>query len=442
MASTSGSNSRKRPAKEAGLPSSQKPAKAVKPTHPFFLNPAEKQPSSFTWQQKIDRSCFHGLHLNPIPSSKVAAFDLDGTLIKTKSGNRYPKDSHDWVWWRGDVKKKLEGLVADGYTIVIFSNQGSSKKKTIDEWKAKIPLISAQISTVPFRIFAANLHDFYRKPMPGMFHEFEKLNITQIDKEASFYVGDAAGRPGDHSDSDRKFALNVGLRFYTPEEYFLDSKPATYTLKGFDPSQVPLDFPLFTPTSTPLIPRPALSKPTKPEVVLFVGCPASGKTSLYRRYFEPAGYQHVNQDTLKTRPKCVKAVESFIKNGISCVVDNTNRDKATRKEYINLCKELGVPIRCMNFTAPLPLCWHNNLYRAYIHKSSTVPGQEDEPTRSVLPALAFISFRANHEPPSLDEGFAEIKRINFKFEGTEEEKKKWMMWLEIDKIDWLNEKKA
>ena len=33
-------------------------------------------------------------------------------------------------------------------------------------------------------------------------------------------MGDAAGRPGDHSDSDKGFAAAVGMRFYTPEAFF------------------------------------------------------------------------------------------------------------------------------------------------------------------------------------------------------------------------------
>lgn len=43
----------------------------------------------------------------------------------------------------------------------------------------------------------------------------------------SFYCGDAAGRPAkgkrkkDFSDTDRKFAINIGIKFYTPEMYFL-----------------------------------------------------------------------------------------------------------------------------------------------------------------------------------------------------------------------------
>ena len=57
------------------------------------------------------------------------------------------------------------------------------------------------------------------------------------DKTASFFVGDAAGRPAtlpgkkysqnDHSACDKGWATNVGINFYTPEEFFwsrLDEK--------------------------------------------------------------------------------------------------------------------------------------------------------------------------------------------------------------------------
>jgi bifunctional polynucleotide phosphatase/kinase len=47
-------------------------------------------------------------------------------------------------------------------------------------------------------------------------------NILFEDKTASFFVGDAAGRQysrnkSDFSSTDRKWALNVGIPFLTPE---------------------------------------------------------------------------------------------------------------------------------------------------------------------------------------------------------------------------------
>ena len=38
-----------------------------------------------------------------------------------------------------------------------------------------------------------------------------------IDMAESYFVGDAAGRPNDHAGTDRKWAMNAGLKFYTPE---------------------------------------------------------------------------------------------------------------------------------------------------------------------------------------------------------------------------------
>ena len=44
---------------------------------------------------------------------------------------------------------------------------------------------------------------------------------------------------------------------------------------------------LFSPTSSPLVLRVEEFVTPTPEVVLFVGFPASGKTSLYKKYFAP-----------------------------------------------------------------------------------------------------------------------------------------------------------
>ncbi|KAJ7361227.1 hypothetical protein DFH08DRAFT_368741 [Mycena albidolilacea] len=114
---------------------------------------------------------------------------------------------------------------------------------------------------------------------------------------------------------DRKWAMNVELRFCTPEQYFLGNTPdPDFTLRGFNVASLP-KLPLYTPSSSPLI----LTRPAQ-ELVLFVGCARVGKTRLYRQHFQPAGYLHISQDTLQTRDKCVKAVQKALTGGEKCVV--------------------------------------------------------------------------------------------------------------------------
>jgi bifunctional polynucleotide phosphatase/kinase len=55
-----------------------------------------------------------------------------------------------------------------------------------------------------------------------------------------------------------------------------------------------------------------------------------------------------------------------------------------------------------------------------------------QPARNLLPYLAFTGFRAKYEEPCEDEGLSEVKKINWVFQGTDEERRYWSMWLQID----------
>jgi len=86
--------------------------------------------------------------------------------------------------------------------------------------------------------------------MPGMWYELEKIFAAStppvtIDKANSFFVGDAAGRvysksKKDFASTDRKWALNVELPFFTPEEFFLGLPPhKEVELPGLDVKDLP-----------------------------------------------------------------------------------------------------------------------------------------------------------------------------------------------------------
>ncbi|KAJ7582486.1 polynucleotide kinase 3 phosphatase-domain-containing protein [Mycena floridula] len=421
-------SSNKRPLVEPP-PGSNKSAKI----HPFFT---AKQASAAThsssghlkWLKPLGGTCLHAVNLVPQSRSKLALFDLDDTLIK-------PDDSaRKWDWWTRSIPDKLNELHQEGFSIVLISNQAglarksSKSPKALDWQQVKIPSIAAAIPDLPFRLLAATAKDGFRKPMIGMWTELERIykeDDIDIDKAASFVVGDAAGRPAsdgrkkDFAGTDRMWAANVGITFHTPEEYFLSVPPQPYKLEGFHVSSL-AKLPLFAPDSSPLLP-----KPLKQEIILFVGYPALGKTSFYHKHLEPAEYVHINQDILKTRAKCIKTVQEVLQNNRSCVVDNTNRNIATRKFYVDVAKGLKVDIRCFHFTGSRDLAWHNNLYRAYNLPPSLV---DSGPKRDVLPQVAFASFDKEFEEPTLAEGFTEVREINWVFQGTEEQEKYWSMW--------------
>ncbi|KAG0658357.1 hypothetical protein C6P46_005813 [Rhodotorula mucilaginosa] len=368
---------------------------------------------------------------DPQPSTKIAAFDIDGTLIVPRDGRKFPKNETDWTWLKPQVVPKLRQLHQDGFAIVWISNQAGNSSQQL-KFKNKMPLM-CRVLDVPVRVLAAWGHDEYRKSSTGMWDAFVRdwNGGVQIDYQQSFYVGDAAGRAGDHNDTDRKLALNCGLKFLTPEEFFLNKPPMPFALKGWDPSTHDHDGPLFSPTSSPLLPRrnSEFEDEHPPEVVIFVGFPGSGKTSFYKTHFAPKGYVHVNQDTLRTRSACLDLVSSCLSSSPpkSCVVDNTSPSRSVRAEYVSLIRAQfpGTKIRCFYFTAPMQLAMHNAVYRALCEPVDGGNGK----MREVLPMIAFMTFRSNLEIPTPSEGFDEIKKINFKFEGTSEQRKNWTRWL-------------
>ena len=168
--------------------------------------------------------------------AKVLGLDLDGTVVTTVSGGSFAQNARDWKWFNEEVRGRLRRAFAEeGYKVVIFTNQGamarSGEGAKAEQVKDRIDLVRAALgSDVPVTVLAAVGKEIkgkgphrYRKPEPGMWQEFcDRLNGgVQIDMSASLYVGDAAGRAGDFADTDRKFADAVGLKFLTPEEFFV-----------------------------------------------------------------------------------------------------------------------------------------------------------------------------------------------------------------------------
>ncbi|KAL8827128.1 MAG: hypothetical protein Q9191_003376 [Dirinaria sp. TL-2023a] len=215
----------------------------------FFTPASKKQPSQLIWRV-INSSLLLGSYdprsgNNPPERRKIAAFDLVRSDFILFSSSLFTL-----------VPSTLKKVYEDGFAIAILTNQGrlslkndtktvKTDQKSLATFKTKVDAILSHFD-YPIILLAATARDQYRKPRLGMWNELlDELDLEVgdgPDLSASFFVGDAAGRPArdsakaDHSCSDRDFAENVGIRFQTPEEYFLHKAPEPY-IRHFVPTE-------------------------------------------------------------------------------------------------------------------------------------------------------------------------------------------------------------
>ncbi|MBN3274565.1 PNKP kinase, partial [Polyodon spathula] len=351
--------------------------------------------------------------------SKIAGFDIDGTIVTTKSGKVFPTGPEDWRILYPEIPRKLKDLLKEGYKLVFFTNQmGISKGKLKPEiFKSKVEAI-LKLLRVPVQVFVATGWGIFRKPVLGMWEYLrEKANEgVAVDVSQSFYIGDAAGRsvgfsPGrrkDFSCSDRLFALNAGLRFLTPEEYFLGCKKAPFTMPEFNPRILDPNPRLYDPPTASLTSE-------EQEVVVAVGYPASGKSTSFQTHLVPEGYVYINRDTLGSYQKCVSACTLALSEGKRVAIDNTNPDQESRSRYLSCAQKAGVPCRCFLFTASLERAKHNNRQYEISSLLSSQFRQMQPSQRNQLTVndMVFHSYKKKFVAPSLSEGFSEILQIHF-----------------------------
>ncbi|XP_076338422.1 uncharacterized protein LOC143240209 [Tachypleus tridentatus] len=349
----------------------------------------QESESSNTWKEVNDGELLIFTEQQIEPREKIAAFDLDGTLVTTKSGRVFPTSLDDWRILFPEIPGKLKQLHRDGFKIVIISNQmGISRGKlSASDFMKKLQMIVERLG-VPVQAISSTKSGYYRKPAPGMWEYLNKsLNQgVSIDITKSFFVGDAAGReanwsPGkkkDFSCGDRLFALNLELDFFTPEEFFLGQKKVPFKKPSFDPLNIP-EIPLLEMYKPPVSKRgtETLLKSSEQEVIVCVGFPASGKSHFVENYLKKAGYSHINRDTLGSWQKCVAACESELSQGKRVVIDNTNPDVESRKRYIDCAKKTGAQCRCFLFTCTLEQVKHNNKFRELTGKEQAHVGVND-----------------------------------------------------------------
>ena len=154
--------------------------------------------------------------------------DLDGTLINTISGETFPKG----IW---DMKLRFEVLdkikeIKPKYLLIV-SNQGGIESGFVDDnnFSAKSEYITraiweyCQCEDCYSRYCTTNdKTDKYRKPNVGMLENLLESYVgDDFDyiKQKCLMIGDASGKEGQFSDSDKKTAENFGIDYMDVEDF-------------------------------------------------------------------------------------------------------------------------------------------------------------------------------------------------------------------------------
>lgn len=160
---------------------------------------------------------------------KILFADLDGTLIKTKSGETFPKGIWD-MEFRFEVLDAIKKMQPNALFIVSNQRGIAAGYVNRDNFELKLSYVCMCIkeyANISVGSFYCPENNDYAKPSPKMLENlFVEINRyeeykswTPITKEDCLMIGDASGKEGQWSDTDKKTAENFGCDYMDVEDF-------------------------------------------------------------------------------------------------------------------------------------------------------------------------------------------------------------------------------
>lgn len=135
-------------------------------------------------------------------------------------------------------------------------------------------------------------------------------------------------------------------------------------------------------------------------VVLLVGLPGSGKSTLSKQEF--SNYAYINQDSLGSKDNCVFLYKECLSKNMNIIVDRCNQDKKQRKLWINIALQYGVEsVNCIYLDVNEEECIARILSRK--NHETILENFPISKKRSIV-----YKMNKELELPTLDEGFSSI----------------------------------
>src|SRR5436305_5664606 len=137
----------------------------------------------------------------------------------------------------------------------------------------------------------------------------------------------------------------------------------------------------------------------RPELIIFVGLQGSGKTTWYHEHFA-ATHVHVSKDLMPNarnrEMRQQQQIEEALGGGRSVVVDNTNPSIESRAPLIASGRRHGARVIALYFEVHVPTSLLRNRARQ---------------GKARVPDVAIFRTKKQLVPPTLDEGFDEVRII-------------------------------
>jgi aryl-alcohol dehydrogenase-like predicted oxidoreductase/predicted kinase len=165
-------------------------------------------------------------------------------------------------------------------------------------------------------------------------------------------------------------------------------------------------------------PRITVASRSDAEVVLIMGLPGAGKSTLAGQYVEE-GYVRLNRDEAGgSLRELLPALERSLSDGSARIVlDNTYTTRRSRAEVLQVAARHGVPVTCVSLTTTIDQAQVNAVTRI-VERYGRLPDDAEWAAlrgRDVAAFLPTVQFRYQRElePPDASEGFSRIEERAF-----------------------------